>query len=307
MTATKAILKPLLAAKAPAKFKDTDFPMLASPKIDGIRATIQCGEFRTRTDKTIPNKAIAAELAQALTEFDPEHLEGLDGELVVGPPNAPNTMQATTSVVMSIDKVEPFQFHVFDICTGSEPTTSRLASLILLENNGLLPDWMRIVPQQVINHQEQLNDYEALAIEQGYEGVMVRTHAAFDAPYKHGRSTIREGLLLKIKNFSDGEAEVIGFRELFHNTNEKVDGVRSTAQEGLVAGGVLGALSVRCIATGVEFEVGTGFTQAEREWIWTHREDFLGALVHFRHFAVTGTKDKPRFPSFVCFRSKDDL
>ena len=80
------------------------------------------------------------------------------------------------------------------------------------------------------------------------------------AHYKLGRSTARDGALLKLKCFEDAEAQVIGFVELLHNNNEATRSElgrtkRSSARAGKSVSGMLGALVV-----GVEFEVGTGYT-----------------------------------------------
>ena len=56
------------------------------------------------------------------------------------------------------------------------------------------------------DNNEELIDYEQGAVEDGYEGVMLRDPSA---PYKYGRSTVRKGYLLKLKRFEDSEAEVI--------------------------------------------------------------------------------------------------
>jgi hypothetical protein len=69
-----------------------------------------------------------------------------------------------------------------------------------------------------------------------------------NGPYKFGRSTRKEGYLLKLKRFCDSEAEVIGVVELMHNGNEaKTNALgrteRSTRKAGKTGMGVLGALA----------------------------------------------------------------
>jgi DNA ligase-1 len=61
---------------------------------------------------------------------------------------------------------------------------------------------------------------------------------------------------------------------------------------------MLGALKVRDVKTGIEFEIGTGFTEADRVKLWQSR-DMLGVfkLAKYKYFAG-GSKDKPRFPVF---------
>ncbi len=70
------------------------YPLLASPKLDGIRATVQGGVVLSRNLKPIRNAH-----TQAL--FGRKEYEGLDGELIVGPPHAPDCFLRTSSGVMS--------------------------------------------------------------------------------------------------------------------------------------------------------------------------------------------------------------
>jgi len=58
---------------------DLRFPLLASPKLDGIRAIVRNGQVLGRSLKPLPNKLIQRMLGR-------EDLEGLDGELIVGNP-----------------------------------------------------------------------------------------------------------------------------------------------------------------------------------------------------------------------------
>ena len=52
----------------------------------------------------------------------------------------------------------------------------------------------------------------------GFEGAMVRS---LDGRYKNGRSTLREGLLLKVKPWKDSEAEILEVYEMMRNENEE--------------------------------------------------------------------------------------
>jgi DNA ligase-1 len=149
-------------------------------------------------------------------------------------------------------------------------------------------------------------DRESDFLEQGYEGMMIR-HP--DSRYKYGRSTEREGGLVKVKRFTDAEAEVIGFVEEMHNGNEaKTDALghteRSTEKAGLVGKGTLGALVVRD-AQGRVFNIGTGFTAVQRADLWLRQPDYLGSLVTFKYFDH-GIKESPRHPVFKSFRAKED-
>ena len=100
-------LRPMLAGKAPADLDQLRFPLIASPKLDGLRCLIKDGTAYSRSMKPLRNKHVQFILGRA-------ELNGLDGEIIVGPPNAPNAMQATTSGVMSFAGEPDFKFYVFD-------------------------------------------------------------------------------------------------------------------------------------------------------------------------------------------------
>lgn len=293
------LFKPMLASKI-TKFDQLKFPLLASVKLDGIRATVQGGQLLSRTLKPLPNKTI-----QKLFAGLPE---GLDGELILGDPAAPDCFRKTSSKVMSPDEdAEGIVFHVFDNFSDA-PFTQRLDSV-----HAIISKKLRQYPVEVVEHfriesVQMLEQFEEELLAEGHEGVMLRS---LNGPYKQGRSSEREGYLLKLKRFHDGEAEILGFEELMHNeneaeTNELGRTKRSTMKDGMVPAGVLGALNVRDIISGVEFSIGTGFYAADRTTFWNMRDQLYGKLVKYKFFA-TGGKDKPRFPVFIGFRDKIDL
>ena len=80
---------------------------------------------------------------------------------------------------------------------------------------------------------------------------------------------------------------------------------RSSHKAGKIGRADLGALVVRS-SEGVEFNIGTGFTDAERAAIWNDRSHYLGKLAKFKFFPV-GIKGAPRHPAWLGFRSELDL
>ena len=131
--------------------------------------------------------------------------------------------------------------------------------------------------------------------------------------YKYGRSTEKQGWLLKLKRFSDSEAVIVGVVEMMSNQNEaKINALglteRSSHKENQIPMGTMGALKVRDIHHGWEFEIGTGFTAEERQWFWDNRQTFeeVETLVKYQYFPI-GMKDLPRHPSFKGLRSSDDM
>src|SRR5690606_29401538 len=73
------------------------------------------------------------------------------------------------------------------------------------------------MPQVWLSGAEAVREYEALMIQEGYEGVILRRP---DALYKYGRSTLKEGALLKLKQFEDIEVTVFQIVEAGRNDNE---------------------------------------------------------------------------------------
>lgn len=293
---------PMLAVAAP---DDLKFPLYASPKLDGVRAVVYEGVLLSRKMKPIPNRATQS-------FFGAPFLEGLDGELCVGPHNAKDLMQRTTSGVMSHDGNPDVTFWVFDFFSDTLdlPYSARRDMLVRNAESLMLHEpRVRLLEQRLILHSDALSQYEAECLAQGFEGVMLRYP---HSPYKQGRSTAREGYLLKLKRFSDGEAVVTGCVELLHNGNEQTRdetglAKRSSHMENLVPMNTLGSLAVRDRATGVEFNIGTGFSAAQRQELWSKRDKLIGALVTYRHFKNAGVKIAPRFPVFHAFRSELDV
>lgn len=306
-------MKPMLATDAVAE--KIRYPVLASVKVDGVRAIAKGGVALSRTLKPIPNEYI-----QSFFRRHEQLLEGLDGELVVGPENAKDVMQKTMSGVMRREGQPDFQYLVFDRWDQSAPyklRNERLSGTIAVARSVGL-SWIHHLEQIPIYSSQALAGLEAKALEAGFEGLMIRDP---DGPYKFGRSTVKEGILLKVKQFDPSEAEVIGVDERMHNANEATRDElgrtkRSTTKSGLVAAGDLGALVVRDLVTGVVFNIGTGFTAQQRRdfWAWAltghdgqRQVPIEGQIVKYKSFAATGVKEAPRFPVFLGFRHAIDI
>jgi DNA ligase-1 len=284
--------KPMLAS--PADLDNLRYPLMASPKLDGIRAMVRGGRLVSRKLLDIPNKSIQAALARP--EF-----EGLDGELIVGPPTAKDVYNRTVSFVMAHDKTsEPWAYYVFDLHDSHLPYSTRQHEV---EHRAGMPYFVEMHSSIYINDRAMLDTYEAKCVAEGYEGIMLRDP---DSQYKYGRSTAKEQILLKVKRFEDSECEIVGIQEEMHNGNEAGRDElgrtkRSTSQAGKTGKGTMGALIVRDIHTSVEFNIGTGFTAAQRTLQWE-----IGSIHTYKFFPV-GVVDKPRHPVYKGPRAKADI
>lgn len=277
------------------------FPCLVSPKLDGVRCIIGAdGVVYSRKLKPIPNRHV-----QKL--FGKKKFAGLDGELTVGPSNGKDVFRDTMSGVMSEDGEPDVIFNVFDKLSSESGFLKRFNAAYAAIGAPSEGCRVVLVEHTTVNNQEGLVDREAHFLSEGYEGLMIRSS---EGPYKFGRSTVREGYLLKLKRFSDAEAVVIGFEELQHNENaQERDALghakRSTKKAGKVGAGMLGTLLCRDEATGIEFGIGGGFTEAERVELWKVRDTLVGRLTKYKFFP-TGSKEAPRFPTWLGWRDRRD-
>ncbi|WP_454735427.1 ATP-dependent DNA ligase [Cupriavidus necator] len=296
-----AQFKPMLAGEADvAKLA---YPVYASPKLDGIRFVVKDNKLLTRSLKEVPNR-------HTFNRYSGDALlEGLDGEMILGLPVADDCYRQTNSAVMSRDGEPDIDMYVFDL---HDTDLNYFDRYELLQK--MLPDVRKVAPriqlleQKLIKNAGDLLEYEAALLDAGHEGVIVR---GLGSPYKFGRSTAKEGYLLKLKQFKDGEAVIVGFEELMHNANEAKKNElgqteRSTHAENLVPGDTLGALIVRDLESQVQFKIGTGYTADMRKMLWTRRNELGDQLVKYKFFPV-GVKDAPRHPVFVGLRSPLDM
>ncbi len=228
-----------------------------SEKLDGIRAYWDGEWFVSR----LGNKFHAPEWFTRDLPADT-----LDGELWVGR----KKFQRTTSIVRSGaggNEWKELTYVVFDAPNAKGGFEDRVAHAQKVIARAEAPHarWHEHVRCDGIAHlKEELARVEAL----GGEGLMLRRPGS---KYEVGRSQS----LLKVKTFHDAEARVIGHAP-------------GTGKHK----GRLGALVVE-LADGTKFNVGTGFSDAERE-----SPPALGAIITFRYQELSDD-GVPRFPSWV--------
>lgn len=301
-------MKPMLAQTGDPS--GLSYPVAVQIKYDGIRCCVVDGVAVSRSLKPIQNK----EIQRALGHWE---FNGLDGELIVGRPEAPGCMQATSSFVMAPNKTgADWGYYIFDKWDESGGYANRWDALFTTLMTHSLQPWalstrMLLVKLEKAENEAALLRYEERAVAEGHEGVIIRT---LSEPYKFGRSG-KSGPLLKIKRFTDFEAEVIGVYEKMHNANEAVRNAlgrteRSTKKAGLEPLDTLGGLILRAVNgpwEGVEFRCGTGFDDALRDELWRITNPLSEWPLAKIKAVEIGAKDAPRFPVFLGFRNEDDL
>ncbi len=343
-------MKPLLAAsmvKKAAEFTDEqltqqlqklEYPVYCSPKIDGIRVMLhgdpQCEnksyKALTRSLKPVRNKFVQSCLTKPLLDqfgkpiSEKPALRYMDGEVLVRTlkthgkkKNAKTEFQATTSGVMSVEGEPDFHYFIFDYMFSPDlPFADRLLNAETIINrmkayDHEIAERISLLPHELIYSAAAVLKYERKMLHAGYEGIMIRDPMGI---YKFGRSTFNEGILIKMKRFTDAEASVIGFEPKYTNTNDSFvnelgNTARSTDRSGLVEEDTLGALIVQGFSgqfKGVKFRIGSGFDDALRKKIWMNKDDYLGKIVSY-NYQPYNIKDAPRFPVYKGFRDGDDM
>ncbi len=287
------IKRPMLAATATEEqLEQLEYPLLVSPKLDGIRTLIhpELGPV-SRKFKQIPNHYLRKCLNRAC-------LSGFDGELVA----TGGTFNSTQSAVMRYDGEPEAEFWVFDdFSNPDESFLDRSSNMMNIFDGRTIGVDIRFVSNHWVETPEELKDFASMFVSQGYEGAMIRSPYG---KYKQGRSTLKQGWLLKFKDFADAEGVITGFEELMHNDNvleqdELGYAKRSSAKDGKKGRDTLGALIVS--TDWGELRIGTGYDQATRDSIWQNRDQHMGRTVTFK-YQSNGMQDKPRFPVFMHFR-----
>lgn len=284
--------RPLLAEKA--DMSKVEFPLLASPKYDGFRCLVVGGNPVSRNMKPIANHYVYGKLKEI-------NLPKLDGELLTYTGNKVDEFNIVQSKLTTRSGLPEFKFMVFDHFGSPDEA--------FVNRDQKARDWIKANPskhvehvwQQVINNVEELDQYEAEQLADGWEGIMLRS---FDGRYKYGRSTVNEGILLKVKRFQDDEAIVVSAHELMHNANEETVNElgyteRSSHKANMEGMDTLGKFTVRWGE--VEFDIGTGFSASERQKYWGDKDKLVGQRLTFK-FQGVGPNGKPRFPVFKGFR-----
>lgn len=286
------------------------FPVGMQPKIDGVRG----GHF----DYGLTGRSLKKHKNIFNTQFFSQGgFKGFDGELAA----AADTDQALcrlTSSAMSTIEGQPFVLMwAFDYVT---PETiklpyqdryhiMRMRITDLAVHHSLLAQRIRPVQMVTVHSMEQLEEQDDMWSEAGYEGSILRDLRGL---YKEGRSTVKEGGLLRIKRFETDEFLITGFTEGETNGNEaKLNEMgnteRSTHMENMTPNGMIGNFLGTDVKTGKPVKVSAGKLPHDLRKLWFEQPQlFMNKIGMYKHFPK-GVKDKARFATFQTLRDESDI
>lgn len=270
---------------------------LVEPKLDGVRClTVVDYESRTVTQYTRNGKVlenfghITAFLETQIDNFGRSYV--LDGEVVshsfqdlMKQVHRKSDVQAQDARLCLFDVVPLVEFKTGKSVMGQRRRTNFLKNWEnIFKDSGCI----EIIPQRefdldVFTDEIEFRDFNKEMIAKGYEGIMIKDP---DAKYECKRSTS----WLKQKPFIEVSLEVKAVEE---GTGRNV--------------GKLGALVCEGVDDGknIVVNVGSGFSDEQREEFWIDKEAMIGQIVEVRADAVTQNQDGSyslRFPRFLRFR-----
>jgi DNA ligase-1 len=265
-----------------------------SPKLDGYRCLmIWDGEtvsLYSRNGKLYENFAALQETLTNVfkTGFSPMVL---DGEIMS---DDFQSMQKSAFASVRGTTVGDMVYHVFGwVCYDEwmddnfEKTTaeryehlSGMFEKMQLEKN--TRGQLKLVPQKYTESWDEILELEAQYLRDGLEGAMA---LPADAPYYKGRKT---NMLMKFKTFHTQDCTVEDYYEGTGKYSGSLGGVRVRQEDGQTICGV-----------------GSGFTDEERQRIYSNFESVRGRIIEVRYQELTDD-GVMRFPTFVRFRDQGD-
>ena len=277
------------------------FPVGVEPKYDGMRAIIVinkgCGAVYSRAGHDLPNVQFIADFIAERTSVPCV----IDGELFGTSWNDTlKYVKTTKNLTSEMEKylLENVKFYAFDIMGINEfyngeckrafhsPQQSRRAKLLeWFEAVDCAPDNcpVALVPLHIVSSFEEIDALYDVLLQEGYEGVMVKQLAA---PYKGKRTTG----WLKYKPFVSIDCVIV----------DTLPGRQNTRLEN-----TLGKFSVD--HDGVQFNVGSGFSDEDRDAFWAIRDTLPGRYVEVKVNKDFGKKEsKVNFPVYMRMRPDKD-
>lgn len=270
---------------------------LIEVKLDGVRViTIvypdgRCDQFSRNGKELVNFPLIKEQMSQTAGHYNVPMV--FDGEVMSSSFQDLMKQVHRKSDVKSDDAV----LHLFDILPltdfeqGAYHESQQLRSETLIgwyNTNKKSLSNVEILDHKLVdlNTEEGQKEFKIInqrAIDGGYEGIMIKDP---DASYECKRTAS----WLKLKPFIEVSLEVTAVEE---GTGRNV--------------GRLGALVCEGVddSKNINVNVGSGFTDSDRDLFWTSRDSLIGSVVEVRADAVTRNQDGSyslRFPRFLKFR-----
>lgn len=201
----------------------------------------------------------------------------LDGECCIVDSNGDEDFRSITRLAKKKDFTIPNPMYmIFDMLTheefesqkGTTPFSKRSAKLreqFAMNGEG---QYMSMMKQTLITSQKQFDDVYDLALEKGWEGLVIREDVGYEGK--------RTNHLLKVKEMTDAEYEVLAIQA--GPFQYVVKGRQKTEQM---------MTNVLIMHKGVQVSVGSGFSIAERKEFFKNPKAIVGKKITVQYFQET--------------------
>jgi DNA ligase-1 len=294
------------------EFLEQYFPIYTSSKLDGIRCLVFPDSLMSRNGKVIQNIHLWS-LLSSLIDLAKSEQVIFDGEIW----SPFLTFQKITSYTMSRNLFIPPEsglgYYIFDMLTVREWEEENERPFALrqqqLQKYDLRTNQI-VLPQHTAPNWETISLLYEDELARGGEGLILRNPFG---KYKHGRCTLREANMWKLKPFHTAEAKIIEclplevMRDNIERQYDSFGYLESARKKGdRETREALGSLVVENeLGT---FQIGVGFDfrggEKDRTLLWNQRHELVGKTVSYKYMSI-GMKSKPRFPVFLCFREEE--
>jgi DNA ligase-1 len=268
----------VMLAKQVESLDSLTFPLIAQPKLDGIRCLKIGKTLMGRNGRATSNERLHLYLHNLIKEEN----YVFDGELYSHKLSFNDILSQVNSDSKEIDT--SIKYVVYDILTKTEwenqecktkyfDRWSRIKSFTSISKNS---EW---IGGKIINNVHELNEYYEHILRDGYEGIMVK-----DPNGMYGWKRVDQNVMGKIKPSEDFDCKIIQVKEGTGKYEKK-----------------MGAFIVDF--NGVKVNVGSGFNDEQRNEFWKNKQDLIGKWISVK--AQEKTIDGSlRFPVFI--RIRDD-
>lgn len=253
----------------------------ASPKLDGYRCiAIKSGDEVSLYSRNGTQYDNFPAIVKLLEGFGGDFI--LDGEIMSDDFQA---MQKSAFASKRGTSVGDVKYHVFDIIPVDEWesenfVTPKADRIVLLEDFFKNKNHASLVEVKnfLVDDLDAIHELETDFIDMGYEGAMVVPNI----PYYKGR---KSNCLMKFKRMETMDVRVIDVYEGTGKNEGKLGGLRVVQDNGEIC------------------DVGTGFTDQDREWIWNNPTEVVDRIAEIQYQEMT--KDAiMRFPIFLRWRDR---
>lgn len=310
-----ASFKPLLAVTC--KPEDVTKPSYGSIKYEGVRGVVRPDGLVARSLKPFANSEMYnAPIVVAMEAYCKANDLTLEGEFYLhGVPF--RELQTWTAEDLNAN-VHKLEFMVFDAYRDDTPDATfedryRWYSYACAQLQAYHVAIKAVHQQLLVDPVAELTSMYAWAIENGYEGICVK---AKDAPYKHGRSTLKQGIFTRMKPEKDYDCVVLQIIERQHNLLESevnelgqlkkrqdkdAKAGAGIAQTAVVYTPELDMVHKVSLTRNIKDTEETKHSES-RQWLWENRDKVIGRCMRFVGIPVPGN-DVPRSPRFDAWRT----